>query len=220
MIVVTNRDLCSRPFLAQLESILKGHPEMVILREKSLTRDELLPLACDCLALCEQYEVPLSVNGDLDAARELDICRVHLPLPVLRTADLTGFTMVGASVHSPEEAVEAESLGADYLIAGHVFETACKPFEPRGLDFLRRVCEAVDIPVYGIGGISPANVGYVAETGAAGVCSMSGIMASEDPQKLISDLTAPFCRYCFLRRNRYPPHGRGRTVPETRRRRG
>ena len=198
MIVVTDRSLCKRPFLAQLESILSGHPEMVILREKSLSRNELVPLAYDCLMLCEQYEVPLSVNGNLDAARELDICRVHLPLPVLRTADLSGFTMVGASVHSPEEAVEAESLGADYLIAGHVFETACKPFEPRGLEFLRKVCEAVDIPVYGIGGISPANVDSVAGTGAAGVCSMSGAMVSEDPQKLIRDLTSPFCRYRFL----------------------
>ena len=198
MIVVTDRSLCKRPFLAQLESILSGRPEMVILREKSLPRNELVPLAYDCLMLCEQYEVPLSVNGDLDAARELDICRVHLPLPVLRTADLSGFTMVGASVHSPEEAVEAESLGADYLIAGHVFETACKPFEPRGLEFLRKVCEAVDIPVYGIGGISPANVDSVAGTGAAGVCSMSGAMVSDDPQKLIRDLTSPFCRYRFL----------------------
>ena len=197
MIVVTNRDNCKKPFLAQLESILRGHPEMVILREKSLSKEELLPLAYDCLMLCEQYEVPLSINGNLDAARELDICRAHLPLPVLRSADLTGFTMVGASVHSPEEAVEAESLGADYLIAGHVFETACKPFEPRGLDFLRKVCGAVEIPVYGIGGISPANVGSVAETGAAGVCSMSGIMASDDPQGLIRELTAPFCRYPF-----------------------
>jgi thiamine monophosphate synthase len=54
MIVVTDRSLCKRPFLAQLESILSGHPEMVILREKSLSRNELVPLAYDCLMLCEQ----------------------------------------------------------------------------------------------------------------------------------------------------------------------
>ena len=51
--------------------------------------------------------------------------------------------------------VAAEKLGADYLIAGHIFNTPCKQGTPgRGLDYLRRVCESVSIPVFGIGGIT------------------------------------------------------------------
>lgn len=96
-------------------------------------------------------------------------------------------------MHSVEEAVEAESLGADYIIAGHIFETACKPLEPRGPEFLRRVCESVEIPVYAIGGITSENVSSIADAGASGACSMSGIMTAEDPKDLIRKLTVPFC---------------------------
>ena len=192
MIAVTDRSLCREDFLKRIESIAENHPEMIILREKDTPHDELCELAYRCLSICECYDVPLSLNGDLDVARELDICRVHLPLPKLRAEDLSAFTLVGASVHSPEEAVEAESLGADYLIAGHIFETACKPFQPRGLEFLEEVCGSVDIPVYAIGGISPANVDQIAGTDASGVCSMSGIMTADDPGDLIRRLSIPF----------------------------
>ena len=192
MIAVTDRSLCNEDFLERMEKIAENHPEMIILREKDTPKDELCELAYRCLSICECYDVPLSLNGDLDVARELDICRVHLPLPKLRTEDLSAFTLVGASVHSPEEAKEAESLGADYIIAGHVFETACKPFQPRGLEFLREVCSSVDIPVYAIGGIGPENVSLIAETDASGVCSMSGIMTTDDPKGLITRLSVPF----------------------------
>ena len=193
MIVVTDRSLCRRPFMEQLEDILSGDPEMVILREKSTPREDLLDLAYRCLMMCERYEVPLSLNADPKVAEKLDICRVHLPMDLFKTSDLSPFSLVGTSVHSVEEAVEAESLGADYIITGHIFETACKPFEPRGPEFLRRVCESVEIPVYAIGGITPENVSSIADAGASGACSMSGIMTAEDSKELIRKLTVPFC---------------------------
>ena len=87
MIVVTNRDLCKRPFLDQLESILAGGPEIVILREKSLSDDELSELARKCKDLCEKYDIPFSLNGNLKVANELRIDRVHLQMHLLRTVD-------------------------------------------------------------------------------------------------------------------------------------
>lgn len=66
---------------------------------------------------------------------------------------MTDFESVSTSIHKPEEAVKAQQLGADFMFAGHVFVTDCKKgLPPRGLDFLRNVVQAVDIPVYGIGG--------------------------------------------------------------------
>ena len=113
-----------------------------------------------------------------------------LPLPLLRQMrqeemdeenggkDLLGtFHTIGASVHSPEEALEAEALGADYVTAGHVFATDCKKGAvPRGLEFLRKTADAVSLPVFAIGGISPENIGAVREAGAAGACMMSQMM--------------------------------------------
>ena len=88
--------------------------------------------------------------------------------------------MLGASVHSVQEALEARELGATYVTAGHVFCTDCKKGVPaRGLSFLREVCHAVDIPVYGIGGINEENYSEVLDQGAAGYCLMSEAMKME-----------------------------------------
>ena len=81
------------------------------------------------------------------------------------------------------------SLGANYITAGHIFETDCtKDIPGRGLDFLREVCSAVSIPVYAIGGISKDNFMKIQETGAAGACIMSGFMRCDSPEKLVQSL--------------------------------
>ena len=90
---------------------------------------------------------------------------------------MTDFESVSTSIHKPEEALKAQELGADFVFAGHVFATDCKKgLPPRGLDFLRGVVGAVDIPVYGIGGINEKNIKQIMECGAAGGCMMSGFM--------------------------------------------
>lgn len=190
MIAITCRKLCPEPLPDRIARIADANPGMIILREKDLGHDALLELASECLRVCEERNVPLSVNTDLDVARELDICRVHLPLQAMRDAgDLSDFSMVGVSVHSPEEAAEAEGLGADYLIAGHIFPTACKIGAPRGTDYLRDVCESADIPVFGVGGITPGNYPEVIRAGAAGAAVMSSVMTSDDPGALVRALS-------------------------------
>ena len=77
--------------------------------------------------------------------------------------------------------MRAEALGCTYVTAGHIFDTDSKKGTPgRGLDFLEKVCDAVDIPVYAIGGIGPDNIRSVLEAGAAGACVMSGLMTCDD----------------------------------------
>ena len=74
---------------------------------------------------------------------------------------------------------EAQELGASYVTAGHIYATDCKKgLQPRGLDFLRQVCAAVDLPVYAIGGIKFDETQWMSlkECGAAGGCIMSGMM--------------------------------------------
>lgn len=93
------------------------------------------------------------------------------------------------SIHSAEEAKLAQQLGAEFLIAGHIFPTACKAgLMPRGLDFLRSVCETVTIPVYAIGGITAQHVPDVLAQGAAGVCVMSHLMTCPDLKALLRKL--------------------------------
>ena len=85
----------------------------------------------------------------------------------------------GASCHSVEDALCAYKLGCDYVTAGHVYITDCKKgLAPRGIDFLKKMCDSVPIPVYGIGGIDLESdkIDEVKQTGAKGACIMSGYM--------------------------------------------
>mgnify|MGYP004659751765 CR=1 FL=1 len=84
---------------------------------------------------------------------------------------------IGTSIHSVEDAVFAESHGADYITAGHIFTTDCKKGLPgRGIDWLKSICHAVSIPVYAIGGISDANISMLSDCNIAGYCMMSSSM--------------------------------------------
>lgn len=185
IICVTSRKLCGEDFTARIERIAAARPRGIILREKDMSPREYAALAEQVRDICAPYGTPLILHSFWDIALRLGIDRIHLPLQQLRElpeSTKERFTLTGASCHSAEEAAEAERLGADYIIAGHIFATGCKPgLPPRGTDYLREVCSAVDIPVYAIGGISPQDMDTIRACGAAGGCIMSGLMRCEDP---------------------------------------
>lgn len=199
IIAVTSRKLCTRPFLEQLERVAGQRPKAIMLREKDLPEETYERLAGEVLTLCRNYDVELILHNFPAVAEKLGVKTVHLPLGELRkfrdgggavgvcsacfpdkTEGRMGYGLnIGCSVHSPEEAEEAEQLGAAYLTAGHIYATDCKPdIPPRGLSFLREVCRSVTIPVYAIGGIGlkGGRLEEVMEAGAKGACVMSDFM--------------------------------------------
>jgi len=186
VVAVTNRALCTRPFLEQVERVCAFQPAALVLREKDLDESAYEALAADVLAICKRHRVPCVLHSFLDVAKRLGVKQIQLPLWKLEEAaadanrPLDSFSRIGASVHSVEDARRAGQLGASYLIAGHIFATGCKPgVPPRGLEFLREVCRTASVPVYAIGGISldsGQQIRSVLSCGAAGVCIMSGMM--------------------------------------------
>lgn len=179
--VITSKKLCNDDFLARIEEIAMSHPDRVILREKQMTEDEYRTYAYDCQSICRLYDVPFSVNGFINIDREIH-SDLHVSFEVLQAdpALVQEFRILGVSVHSSEEAKEAERLGASYLIAGHIYETDCKRgMPPRGLDFLQQVAYAVSIPVLAVGGITKERLPYIYANGAAGACVMSTFMQSD-----------------------------------------
>lgn len=178
-IAVTNRNLCKRPFFDVISDLSKKDVDTIVLREKDLSEEEYYEIAKKCMEICENNKASLTIHNFINVARRLGIKRIHLPYPVFlkEAGNLSDFESVSTSIHKPEEAKVAEKLGADFVFAGHVFVTDCKKgLPPRGLDFLRDVVNAVDIPVYGIGGINEENIDQIMECGAAGGCMMSGFM--------------------------------------------
>ncbi len=190
VICVTARNLCEGDFLQQLDRIAAASPRRIILREKDLSETDYRILAEKVINICRKYGTELMLHYYWKAAIELGWKNVHLPLYILRELsddEKSSFECIGVSCHSVEDALEAQRLGAGYITAGHVFATDCKKgLAPRGLDFLKSVCESVSIPVYAIGGISPDNIGLVRKCGAAGGCVMSGFMKCAEPSEYIS----------------------------------
>lgn len=125
----------------------------------------------------------LAINGQPGIAGTFAMPWLHLPASWLEgTPPFGRFQRVGISVHSYDEAVEADAIGADYVTFGHVFPTQSHPGEPaRGLQALADIVDRLAIPVLAIGGITAANVTEVLATGCAGVVVMSAIADQADP---------------------------------------
>lgn len=194
IIATTNRTLCPDPLPARVAALCKAGIDRVIVREKDLIEDDyrvLLRAILDTIAP-EDRDL-ITVNTFVDVAQEAGIVSVQLSYEEFCAhPDFSKeFHEVGVSVHGVAEAQEAERRGADYLICGHIFPTACKAGVPaRGVAFLQEVCSAVGIPVYGIGGIDATNIASVRAAGADGACLMSDLMSCTDVYEELGKLRA------------------------------
>ncbi|MGP4079872.1 thiazole tautomerase TenI [Pseudalkalibacillus sp. R45] len=174
--------------ISEIAGAIHAHIDFIHIREKTWT-------AKDYVKAIEQMTengVPLEkiiVNDRVDVAVAMKAGGVqlaHHSLEVARVRESFPLVKIGCSVHSVEEAVKAQEAGADYVIYGHIFETASKPgLEPRGLKQLDVLCREADLPVIAIGGIKPENTAEVLEAGAAGVAVMSGVLNAEDPLEAV-----------------------------------
>ena len=133
-------------------------------------------------------QLPFIVNDRADVAVALNADGVHMgqgDLPLDATRNIVGKDkIIGVSAETPAEGREAEQMGADYIGVGPVFSTGTKPDAgtPIGIDGLKKVVDAVSIPVVAIGGITIENISDVIRCGAAGAAVISAIIGSEDPE--------------------------------------
>lgn len=187
LISVTNRKICTENFLCRIQRIVNAGIDAIILREKDLTPAAYKALAEKCLAICRETQTELICNQFENIASTL-----YLPIQ-LSFSDFMALSPlhqkkqpIGVSVHSMEEAHIAAENGAAWLIAGHIFETACKPgLPPRGIEFLKNICNHVMIPVYAIGGVTVEKHSMLSYAGAAGGCIMSEYMIVPDVEERI-----------------------------------
>ncbi len=180
--LVTDRRAARIPLAELIQQAIAGGVDGVQLREKDLPSAELGTLAEGIMSLMP-VEVPLLINGDIPHAARLRT-GVHLPEtgpPVAAARSAVGpDVLVGRSVHSAEEA--AKSGGANYVLAGNIFETGSKPGRAGlGIEGLRRIVEAAPAPVLAIGGINAGNAGQVLEAGAYGFAVISAITTADCP---------------------------------------
>lgn len=194
IVAVTNRKLCVEPLPNRVAKLCAAGVDRVIVREKDLTEHEYAQLIDDILeAVAPEHRRLITVNTFADIAQEKGIVSIQLPIQELEAHPdfIHEFATVGVSVHSLDEARQAQKLEANFAMAGHIFATDCKPgVEPRGIDFLAEICRETTIPIYAIGGIDLETITQAKKAGSSGACLMSALMTCEDPAAFIREVRA------------------------------
>lgn len=191
---VTDRYWLGNHTLAQdVEAALKGGATMIQLREKTLCDADFLAEAKVIKALCAQYNVPFIINDNVAIARACDADGIHVGQRDMEADDvraLIGNTkLLGVSAQTVEQALLAQSMGADYLGVGAVYTTGTKADADHvSMNTLADICAAVDIPVVAIGGITRENLSGLSGTGIAGIAVVSAIFAAEDIKDATQEL--------------------------------
>lgn len=173
---------------------IRGGADVIQLRDKAASDEELERAARALLAVTRAAGVPLVVNDRIEVARRSGADGLHLgqdDAPFSEARRILGErAIVGRSTHSPEQALAAVAEGFDYIGVGPVFSTPTKPsYIPGGLDLVRFAAQNVPIPFVAIGGIDASNVGRVTEAGARCVAVVRAVMASPDPQTTARELS-------------------------------
>ena len=183
---VTDRHwLKGETLYSQVEKTLEGGTTFVQLREKELDEEHFLEEAKEIKKLCAKYNVPFVINDNVEIALEMDADGVHVGQSDMEAGDVRAKLgpdkIIGVSAQTVEQALLAQERGADYLGVGAVFHTDSKA-DAADVDHetLKAICEAVDIPVIAIGGISKDNVGELAGSGICGIAVISAIFAEKD----------------------------------------
>jgi thiamine-phosphate pyrophosphorylase len=162
------------------------------LREKNVSSGEYWQLAEDVAQTLAAYDgAILVVNDRADIALAVSARGVHRPqngLPVKTLRQLLEHRLIGVSCHDRAELEEAIETGADFVTLSPVFSTSSKPnVEPLGIPTVREVTTAVPVPVYVLGGVTPARISHCIGAGAHGVAVLSGIMEAKDPYAATDD---------------------------------
>ena len=184
-------------FLCRVEAALKGGITLLQLREKNKTTREYISLAEKVHNLTKKYNVPLIIDDRTDVAMAVDAEGVHLgqsDMPVNIARRILGDNkIIGATAKTAPQAVEAFRNGADYLGVGAIFPTTTKVKTVlTSVDTLIDIVKSVPVPVNAIGGLNKDNIDILKNTGIAGVCVVSAIMKSGNPQKSAEEIKERF----------------------------
>lgn len=136
----------------------------------------------------------LVVNRRLDLALAVGADAIQLgrgALPIGAVRDVAGDSLrIGASVHDVPTADFRRREGADYLLAGSVYETASHPGQPpAGLRLIEQLAP-MPLPIIAIGGVTAARVSEAREAGAEGIAVIRAVWAASEPVEAALELCA------------------------------
>jgi thiamine-phosphate pyrophosphorylase len=186
---ITDSKLSRRGNISDVRCALAAGVEIVQYREKSLDTHLMYLEALKLRKLCK--DITFIVNDRLDLTLAVGADGLHLgqediPYAVARRI-LGGRKIIGLTVNTLKEALEAQQLGVDYIGVAPIFATGTKTGAGRsvGTRMLKAVRKKIKIPIVAIGGINLHNAPEVIQSGADGLCAISAVVTKPDVKKEI-----------------------------------
>ncbi|MBE3604200.1 thiamine phosphate synthase [bacterium] len=166
--------------------LLDAGARILQLRLKEATSREFLSVAREMVRLCRARGALAIINDRADIARLAEADGVHVgqeDLPARMAREVVGpGRIVGVSTHNVEQARTAQANGADYIGFGAIYSGGLKNVaNAQGLERLRAVRAAVDIPIVAIGGITEATMPAVLAAGADAAAIITDVVRATDP---------------------------------------
>ena len=185
-LVLTEECGLGRPSASVAAQAIAGGIDVLQMREKQKSREELISLGKALKTLCRKNGVVFIINDDPYLACELDADGVHLGqeditlYPIEQVRSILGpDKIIGLSTHSPEQFYQGNEADVDYLAFGPVFPTQTKNYSI-GTGHIKNILKTAVKPVFLIGGIDTANLDIVLSAGATRVALIRDIMQAAD----------------------------------------
>ena len=171
---------------------LKGGVDLIQLREKELSDDDVYKRALRIKKEADKYNTPLIIDDRVDVAKKLGV-GLHLgddDMSIKEARAILGDeAIIGASVKTVERAHEAEAEGASYFGTGALFPTQTKVITRHtSMDTFRAIKQCARVPVYAIGGINEKTLPELRGEDFDGICVVSAIQYADDPEAAVKSL--------------------------------
>lgn len=184
--LVTDRALMRTSTLEEaVEKAIEGGATVIQLREKHACSLDFFKIAEGIKRITDAHRIPLIINDRVDIALAVDAAGVHigqsdLPAEIIRPI-IGKDKILGVSVSTPKEAVQAEECGADYLGVGAMFATGTKPDAGLvSMEELKKIRQGSRLPIVVIGGIHKDTVPLFSGMGIDGIAVVSAIISAEN----------------------------------------
>jgi len=179
---ITDSSLTKQGIVKDVADAIEGGATIVQYREKSKDTQSMVEEAIKVKEECKGKAI-LLIDDRIDVALAADADGVHLgqkDMAYQAARRLLGEKIIGLSTHSLNEAKEAESIGADYIAVGPIFETNTKKDAgpPVGINLIKEVSENLSIPIVAIGGIKLDNAKDIIDAGATTFCAISATVGN------------------------------------------
>jgi len=193
-VIIDTQVLEGRHHLEVARQAIRGGARIIQLRDKMQNKKELLPIAQQLQQLCDEHGVLFIMNDYLDLALATNADGLHLgqkdlPLKVARQL-LPIDKILGISTTNVDQAITAESEGADYIAVGSIYPTNSKETAVViGLDRLRQIRQAITLPIVAIGDITPDTAAEVIAAGADSIAIIRAVLQAESPEEAARKIT-------------------------------